>query len=223
MTAEEGGKTDWFVIGTLFAADVNDREDANLYGAHPVYLDTRYYTTTTLDDGNGPTVLQYAPDPSDTTKEYVSYTHGVFLRNDHAQEVLLRPGGLTWRTLGGSIDLYFFSGPSAKEVMASYQTTTVGLPARQQYWTLGFHQCRWGYGSWGELQEVVDGYEGAGIPLETIWSELAFCRVVDGPIYPGLILVYIHMDPNFTSPFPRPRFWFLPCPFSPPISPPPPR
>ncbi|KAK3899465.1 exo-beta-1,3-glucanase, partial [Staphylotrichum tortipilum] len=162
---------------TLFAADVNDREDANLYGAHPVYLDTRYYTTNTPADGSGgPQVLQYAPDPTDTTKEYVSYTHGVFLRNAHAQEVLLRPGGITWRTLGGSIDLYLFSGPTAKEVMAEYQKTTVGLPARQQYWTLGFHQCRWGYRNWGELQEVVDGFEGAGIPLETIWSDIDYMK-----------------------------------------------
>ena len=71
-----------------------------------------------------------ASDPSVT---YTSFTHGVYLRNAHAQEILLRPSGITWRTLGGSIDLYFFGGPKAEDVTRSYQLSAVGLPAMQQY------------------------------------------------------------------------------------------
>lgn len=155
--------------GTLYAADVADKIDANLYGSHPIYLDTRYFTAD--DSGK----LTYAPQATDKTAKYVSYTHGVFLRNAHAQEVLLRPSGITWRTLGGSIDLYFYSGPTAKDVITSYQKTATGLPALQQYWTLGFHQCRWGYESWDALQEVVDNFAKFEIPLETIWSETDRC------------------------------------------------
>jgi alpha-glucosidase len=72
--------------------------------------------------------------------------------------------------LGGNIDLYFYSGPSAEEVTKSYQKSTVGLPALQQYFTFGYHQCRWGYENWTVLQEVVDNFEKFSIPLETIWS-----------------------------------------------------
>lgn len=139
--------------------------DANLYGSHPIYLDTRYFTT---DDSGA---LTYSFDATDKSAKYISYTHGVFLRNAHTQEILLRPSGITWRALGGSIDLYFYNGPQASEVIASYQQTTTGLPAMQQYWTLGFHQCRWGYESWAALQEVVDNFAKFEIPLETIWSE----------------------------------------------------
>ena len=99
----------------------------------------------------------------------MSYSHGVFLRNAHGHEALLRPQSLTWRTLGGSIDLYFYAGPSATDVISSYQKTTIGLPAMQQYFTLGFHQCRWGYKSWDELAEVVANFEKFEIPLDTIW------------------------------------------------------
>lgn len=105
----------------------------------------------------------------DQSKEYVSFSHGVFLRNAHGQEVLLRPQSLTWRTLGGSIDLYFYSGPSQQEVTKSYQISTVGLPAMQQYFTLGFHQCRWGYRNWSELADVVAAFERFEIPLDNIW------------------------------------------------------
>lgn len=48
----------------------------------------------------------------------------------------------------------------------------MGYPAMQMYWTLGFHQCRWGYENWTVLQEIVDGYANAGIQLETIWNDI---------------------------------------------------
>lgn len=140
--------------------------DANIYGSHAIYLDTRYFTVS--DSGE----VTYAPYATDKTAKYISYTHGLFLRNAHAQEVLLKPSGITWRALGGSIDLYFYSGPRAEDVTKAYQQTMVGYPAMQQYWTLGFHQCRWGYENWTVLQDVVDNFSKFEIPLETIWSQL---------------------------------------------------
>ncbi|KAK4193285.1 family 31 putative glycoside hydrolase [Podospora australis] len=155
---------------TLFAADVGNNIDYNIYGTHPIYLDTRYFTT----DESGK--LTYAPDATDTTVKYQSYTHGVFLRNAHAHEVVLQPSDITWRTLGGSIDLYFYSGPKAEDVTTAYQKSTVGLPAMQQYWALGFHQCRWGYNNWTQLQEVVDSFAKFEIPLETIWLDIDYMQ-----------------------------------------------
>ncbi|KAK3956020.1 glycosyl hydrolases family 31-domain-containing protein [Pseudoneurospora amorphoporcata] len=155
---------------TLFASDVGDNLDANIYGNHPIYLDTRYFTK----DESGK--LRYVSNPTDKNAKYVSYTNGVFLRNAHAQEVLLRPEGITWRTLGGSIDLYFFEGPSAQDIIKSYQLSTVGLPAMQQYWTLGFHQCRWGYSNWTVVKDVVDNFRKFEIPLETIWTDIDYMK-----------------------------------------------
>lgn len=96
------------------------------------------------------------------------------MRNAHAQEILLRSDNITWRSLGGIIDLYFYSGPSATDVITSYQISTVGLPTMQQYWSLGFHQCRWGYANWSELQYVVDNFAKSNIPLETIWTDIDY-------------------------------------------------
>lgn len=113
----------------------------------------------------------YTRDAKDANEKYASYTHGVFLRNAHPLEVLLRDEKLVWRGLGGTLDFYFYSGPTAKDVIRQYQTSTIGLPAMQQYWSLGFHQCRWGYSGWQELQKVVDEMAKANIPLETIWGK----------------------------------------------------
>lgn len=106
---------------------------------------------------------------------YTSSSHGVYLRNAHGQEILLRPSNITWRTLGGSIDLYFFSGSSQAEVTSQY-LNVVGLPAMQQYSGFGFHQCRWGYENWTVVEAVVDTYEKFGIPLEYIWTDIDYMR-----------------------------------------------
>lgn len=123
--------------------------DANGHSTQPMYLETRY--------GNG-----------------TSTSHGVYARNAHGQDWLLRSDSVTYRTIGGSFDLYFMSGPKPKDVLAQYQTGIVGTPVMQAYWTLGFHQCRWGYLNWTNLQEVIDLYAQAGIQLEGIMNDLDY-------------------------------------------------
>lgn len=137
---------------------------SNIYGSHPFYLDTRYFEV----DGKG-NHTPVASDKTDPSKKYVSYSHGVFVRNAHGQEVLTGDRNLTWRTLGGSVDLTFYSGPTQEEVTKNYQRSTIGLPAMQQYFTFGFHQCRWGYQNWSVVEDVVSTFENFQIPLETIW------------------------------------------------------
>jgi alpha-glucosidase len=98
----------------------------------------------------------------------------VFLRNAHAQEVLLQTSNITWRGLGGTIDLYFYAGPTSESVMKSYQSSATGFPAMQQYFAFGYHQCRWGYTGWDDLQEIVDDFAKFQIPLEVIWSDIDY-------------------------------------------------
>lgn len=150
---------------TFYAADVGDPIDTNLYGNHPFYLDTRYYE---VDATSGNMTLLAGNATANAS--YVSYSHGVYLRNAQGQEVLMQPNNITWRTLGGSIDIYFFDGPTQAEVTKQYQSGAIGLPALQQYWTFGYHQCRWGYKNWTEVEAVVDNFAAFGIPLETIWN-----------------------------------------------------
>ena len=150
---------------TIYAADVGDPIDRNLYGSHPFYLQTRYYSSA------GDLVTKSLNSTS-TSGNYTSYTNGVYLRNAHGMEVLMNPTNVTWRTFGGSIDLYFFSGPTQPAVTRQY-LNVIGKPALQQYWGFGFHQCRWGYANWSETEEVVNSYERFGIPLEVIWNDVS--------------------------------------------------
>ncbi|KAF2862030.1 glycoside hydrolase family 31 protein [Piedraia hortae CBS 480.64] len=151
---------------TMYNADAGNPVDYNSYGTHPIYYETRYF------EGKGKGRKLVSTQNASAAGSYESLTHGVYLRNAHAHEVLLRSTDLTWRTLGGTVDLYFFDGPTQDAVTKQYLTGAVGLPAMQQYWTLGFHQCRWGYKNWSMLEEVIDTYRSFDIPLETIWTDI---------------------------------------------------
>jgi alpha-glucosidase len=72
---------------------------------------------------------------------------------------------IQFRLIGGTLDLYFFSGPDPKSVIEQYGQV-VGLPARLPNWGFGFHLCRWGYTSLSETRQQVDAMRAADIPLE---------------------------------------------------------
>lgn len=156
---------------TIYACDAGDPIDANIYGSHPFYLQTKYYETDA--DGTRSLVSQDIADS--THRNFTSTTHGVYLRNAHGMEILLNSRNITWRTIGGDLDLYFFSGPTQSEVTSQY-LHTIGLPTLQQYWTFGYHQSRWGYQNWSVTEEVVDQYAKHKIPLETIWNDIDYMK-----------------------------------------------
>ncbi|GME82688.1 unnamed protein product [Ambrosiozyma monospora] len=100
-------------------------------------------------------------------------SHAVYWRTSSIQEVLIEDKSLTWRSLSGIIDLYFYSGPTIHDAISQF-VTSIGTPALPPYWALGYHQSRWGYGTVGELNEVVHKFKEANIPLETIWSDIDY-------------------------------------------------
>ncbi|KAH8198352.1 hypothetical protein TruAng_007449 [Truncatella angustata] len=120
-----------------------------MHSVHPVYAETRY--------GNGS-----------------SKSHVVYGRNLHGQEWLMRQENIIYRTIGGSFDFYFFSGPTVNEALAQQQLGVIKTPVMQPYWALGFHQVRWGYQNWTVLQDVIDNYAAANIQLEAIWNDLDY-------------------------------------------------
>ncbi|KAF7330338.1 DUF917-domain-containing protein [Mycena venus] len=123
---------------------------ANLYGSHPVYFDHRG----------------------------ASGTHGVFLLSSSGMDIIINKtvSGqqfLEYNTIGGVLDFYFLGGPDPAAVSKQY-TEVVGLPAMIPYWTLGFHQCKYGWPNVEWVSEVVANYSAANIPLETVWGDIDY-------------------------------------------------
>jgi hypothetical protein len=125
--------------GTYTLWNHDEGQRANMYGSHPFYMVLR----------------------SDGT------SHGVFLLNSNAMDIVVAEDTLTFRVVGGVLDLYVFAGPSAREVVRQYHSL-VGFPVLPPYWGLGFHQCRWGFLSTSHTRSVVQGYVDASIPLDVL-------------------------------------------------------
>ncbi|KAK8775771.1 hypothetical protein V5799_030885 [Amblyomma americanum] len=130
----------------MFTRDGAPRADVNLYGAHPFYV--------AVEKGGS--------------------AHGVFLHNSNFIEVLLQPTpAATFRALGGVLDFFLFTGPTPGDVVQQYQRV-VGFPAMPPYWGLGFHLCRYGYGSLNRTRQVMENNIRAGIPLDVQWNDIDY-------------------------------------------------
>ncbi|KAK1757123.1 glycosyl hydrolases family 31-domain-containing protein [Echria macrotheca] len=123
--------------------------NSNLYGSHPIYFDHR--------GGSG--------------------THGVFLLSASGMDIVIdQEDGqryLEYNTIGGVLDFYFLAGPNPSDVSKQY-AEVAGLPAMMPYWTLGFHQCKYGWPNIDYVAEVAANYSAAGIPLETMWGDIDY-------------------------------------------------
>ncbi len=78
---------------------------------------------------------------------------------------------IQYRLVGGTLDMYFFSGPSPHSVVEQYGAL-VGLPTWQPLWGFGFHLCRWGYSTVNATKASAQAMRDAGIPLETMWNDI---------------------------------------------------
>lgn len=88
-------------------------------------------------------------------------------------DIILAENRLQYKIIGGIFDFFFFAGPTPLEVIQQY-TNVIGKPFFIPYWSLGFHQCRYGYKNINEIETVVDEFHRHNIPLETMWMDIDY-------------------------------------------------
>ncbi|OLY77818.1 Alpha-glucosidase [Smittium mucronatum] len=131
-------------IKTLWNRDAANPYKQNTYGSHTVYMENR-----------------------------AGKFHGAYLHNSHGMDIVLANETIQYRVLGGVLDMHFFGGPSAYDVINSY-TDLVGRPLPIPAATLGFQNCRYGYKSIDEVDQVIANYSAANIPLEYMWIDIDY-------------------------------------------------
>ncbi|OJT01982.1 hypothetical protein TRAPUB_7516 [Trametes pubescens] len=126
-------------------------QGSNLYGNHPIYYEHR-----------------------------TTGTHGVFLLNSNGMDIKINDTEglgttLEYNVIGGVLDFYFLAGSESDPTEVARQYADVaGTPAEVPYWSFGFHQCRFGYQNFVDVAGVIANYSAAGIPLETMWTDIDY-------------------------------------------------
>ncbi|KAA0195144.1 hypothetical protein HAZT_HAZT008012 [Hyalella azteca] len=130
----------------MWNADQIPEPGLNLYGSHPFYL--------AMESGGT--------------------SHGVLFLTSNAMSATLQPApSVTLQSSGDLITLYIFTGPTPADVVRQY-TQLVGRPAMPPYWALGYHQCRFNYGTLEKTKKVWKRTRDAGIPFDVQWNDLDY-------------------------------------------------
>lgn len=58
--------------------------------------------------------------------------------------------------------------------MVEQYSDVVGRPFLVPFWSLGYHQCRFGYKTLTRTEEVLRQTMDAGIPIDTQWNDLDY-------------------------------------------------
>ena len=104
---------------------------------------------------------------------------GLLFNNINAQDIFIESGYDKWnntvllehRTIGGVIDYYITINDTPDKALISLHDI-IGHPMLVPYWSLGFHQCRWGYHSTQNIRDVYENYIVYELPIDTFWGDI---------------------------------------------------
>lgn len=75
----------------------------------------------------------------------------------------------------GQPELYFIAGPTLAEVTRKMQRL-VGVTPRPPLWSLGYHQCRWGYRDCDDLDRLDREFRRHKFPCDGLWLDIDYMR-----------------------------------------------
>jgi len=136
-----------------FAVKDDDKGGKNLYGAHP-FMMFHYQTEKTS--------IFYA------TLIYTTNAQDVNILKINNEKTIV-----THKIVGGIFDIYFFYAGTAEFILQKYHTL-IGYPYLPPFWSLGFHQSRWGWSNLYTMDRVQAKFDLNDIPLEVLWSDIDY-------------------------------------------------
>lgn len=76
---------------------------------------------------------------------------------------------------GGHPDVWILEAFTLKELTRKFQKL-VGVTPTPPLWSLGYHQCRWGYEGEAHLVELDENFEKHQIPCDGLWLDIDYMR-----------------------------------------------
>lgn len=143
------GPTGTYTIWARDRPKVIDRgySGGHIYGHHPVYL----------------------------MQEKSNNWHIVLFRSSNAMDVTMNDGkDIRFRVAGGIVDLVFILGDRNPETAIKQYHEYIGKWVMMPFWSMGWHQSRWGYTNLNTLKQKVDMYREIRAPIDVIWTDLDY-------------------------------------------------
>ena len=127
------------------------------------------------DEGKGGKNL-YGHQPIGLHKtKYNDIWLGFVFLNSNPQDVQIykKDSGtiLSHKTIGGIIDYYIIIDNSPENVVRDIHYL-IGIPILPPYWSLGNHQCRWGFNNFEAFKNVYENYKLRKIPIDAMWTDI---------------------------------------------------
>jgi alpha-glucosidase (family GH31 glycosyl hydrolase) len=134
-----------------------------------------------MEDGSGG-YNTYSHHPVALVKDEKGYFFLTLMRNSNAMDVVIdRSPSVTYKMVGGVIDLVFFIGKEYPEPILQAYHNYLGKFTMMPFWSMGFHQSKWGYQSYQRMETVVKNYVDNKIPMDVIWSDIDY--MIDKEIF----------------------------------------
>lgn len=157
-------------------------------------VETKFWNTDIFADFHWKEIENDRPDPMYVSIPYVIVKRGneyagLLLDNPHATFITTSRGAeigggqmklqeqkkkyITIGAENGVPDLYIITGPSLAELTQKLQRL-VGTTPLPPAWSLGYHQCRWGYKSEACLDDLDKKFTEHGIPCDGLWVDIDY-------------------------------------------------
>jgi len=100
------------------------------------------------------------------------HTYGIFVDNAEFTEFdFTHDDWLEFSAPADVLNYYVFPGPALPDVVRQYTDLTGHMPL-PALWTLGYHQCRWGYESEAEVRRIAGELRARNIPADGLWLDI---------------------------------------------------
>lgn len=131
-----------------------------------------------IDKGQGLQTYGYYPFYMVRETQRYNLFHINYFRSSNAMDVIKsRSNGkvyITYKVIGGVLDFRFVLGEETPEFDVGKMHYLSGRSELPPFWSLGYHQSRWGYKSADILLDVLANFEKNGLPIDTIWSDIDY-------------------------------------------------
>lgn len=85
----------------------------------------------------------------------------------------IRSGQWLYQSMGGNTQVYLINGPRLRDVVRGF-TELTGRAEVPPVWSIGYHQCRWGYRSEADFIALKEHFKRHDIPVSALWYDIDY-------------------------------------------------